>query len=119
MVGEIQGQEKEKLKKTRLNLDLKGLVKQVGIAGSAMKGFLTTLGEIEGVFNTAAMDLNYIAANYTDSQLGDLNWLMQALKIGDAAAKWQAIAQSTNEYTSNSLVSYDCGSMKFGDLIAA
>jgi hypothetical protein len=90
----------------------------VALVAPAIMSFLTTLGLIEGVFISADMTLNHIARNYTDAQLGDKHFVIQAFRMGDAAEQWRKVAQSTNEYTTDSLVEYDC-SRKFGQLIAA
>jgi hypothetical protein len=104
-------------KKTNLVTDLSGFNGKVSLVAPALSSFKSSLETVEGTFNTAAMNLAFIANNFSDAQLSDLNWVMQTMKIGDAQNKWQAIAATTQDYTSNSLVSYDLGT-SYGQKIA-
>jgi len=114
-VARLQG---EKQLKVNLVSDLKGLNSNVALVSPAMSEFRQNLQIILGVWTDVSMNLAYITNNYTDSQLADLTWVMQSMKILDAQNKWQEISKTTQQFTQHSLVSYDF-STTFGSKIAA
>ncbi|ADV81868.1 hypothetical protein [Terriglobus saanensis] len=103
--------------KTNLVTDLSGFNGKIGLVAPALGTFKSSLETVEGTFNTAALNLAFIANNFSDAQLADYSWVMQTLKIGDAQSKWQAISATTQQYTSNSLVTYNF-STNYGQKIA-
>jgi hypothetical protein len=94
-------------KKSQLSTDLTGLNTKIADIAPAMTEFKNSLQMIEGVWNDVSMNLNFIATNYTDDQLSDVSWVIQAMRIHDAQKKWQDIARTAGEFSRNSLVSYD------------
>jgi len=106
LLGEIQKFNKQKQQKVLLTTDLKGLNLNIDMVAPSLRTFKTNLEEINGVWTTMSMNLAYIANNYTEAQLADLQFLQQKLRIMDAQSKWQKIADSARNFTQNSLVSY-------------
>lgn len=114
----------EKQQKVLLQTDLTGLNSSVANVAPAMGEFKQSLNEILGVWTDISMNLNYIATNYTDAQLADLNWVMQTMKIMDAQTKWQNISDTTKQFTQGSLVDYNYSTsfgtpITTGDMAAA
>jgi len=116
LCDKVKGFEADLRKKGQLNSDLTGLNAAVGDIAPAMTEFKSSLETIEGVWNDIGMNLNYIATNYTVSQLSDLTWVVQTMRILDAQTKWQDIARTAGEFGRNSLVSYKF--KKFGEKAA-
>ncbi len=117
LMDQIRTEREDIQRKTNLVTDLTGFNGKISLVAPALSSFKTSLETVEGTFNTAAMNLAFIANNFSDAQLADYNWVMQTMKIGDAQNKWQAIAATTQDYTSKSLVSYDL-STHYGQKIA-
>lgn len=117
LMGDIADKGVELKQKTRLVTDLTGLNAQLGDVVPAMTKFKTMLGEIQGVWTDIGGNLAYIANNYTDEQLGNYTWVAQTMKILDAQRKWQSIAQTSQQFTQNSLVDYQSGN--WGQQLAA
>jgi hypothetical protein len=105
-------------RKTLLVTDLTGFNVAINKVAPSMKEFSTNLGIIEGVWVDIGANLAFICNNYTVDQLSSYPWVTQAMKIGDATAKWAAIGNVTQDFTQHSLVSYG-DSTKFGSKIAA
>jgi hypothetical protein len=117
LMDDVRSLEADKQKKTRLVTDLTGLNTSVATIAPAMTEFKSSLETIEGVWNDVGMNLAYIVNNYSVSQLSDLSWVMQTMKILDAQKKWGDIATTTQQFSQNSLISYDF-STTFGQKIA-
>jgi hypothetical protein len=105
-------------KKTRLVSDLKGFNTSMNLVAPALSTFKTNLEIIEGVWVGIGANLSFIANNFGVDQLSSYPWVMQAMKIGDAQAKWQAIGATAQQFTGNALVSYNFGT-KWGEQIPA
>jgi len=105
-------------RKTLLVTDLTGFNVAINQVAPSMKDFSTNLGIIEGVWVDIGANLAFICNNYTVDQLSSYPWVTQAMRIGDATAKWAAIGSVTQDFTQHSLVSYNA-STKFGQKIAA
>lgn len=108
----------DKKKKSRLATDLTGLNSSVAMVAPAMTEFKTSLESVEGVWTDVGMNLAYIVNNYSVAQLSDLSWIMQTMKILEAQKKWGDIATTTQQFSQNSLVSYDFSST-YGTKLAA
>jgi hypothetical protein len=93
-------------KKIQLKVDLDGFNTQMAPVNQAAVNFQMTLQQVTGVWTQIGVNIAYIADNFTPEQLGDLSWIMQALALERATNDWQIIAQKAQEYTSNSLVTY-------------
>ncbi len=117
LMDDVHNLEVDKQKKTLLVTDLSGLNSSVATIAPAMSEFKSSLEVIEGVWNDVGMNLAYIVNNYSVAQLSDLSWVMQAMRIGDAQKKWQDIATTTQQFSQNSLISYDF-STSYGTKIA-
>lgn len=117
LMNDVHDLELDKQKKTLLVTDLSGLNSSVATIAPAMSEFKSSLEVIEGVWNDVGMNLAYIVNNYSVAQLSDLSWVMQAMRIGDAQKKWQDIATTTQQFSQNSLISYDF-STSYGTKIA-
>ena len=107
-----KAQEDER-KKRLLRLDLVGFNTQMAPTDEAAQSFLATLQEVTGVWLDISGNIDYIAKNFTPEQLGDLNWVMQAMALDRATSDWKVIADKSQEYTANSLVTYTIH--RFGD----
>jgi hypothetical protein len=106
LCDEIAKDKAKKKQKSQLVTDLTGLNGMMIKIAPAMTNFKTSLSEIEGVWTGVNNNLLYLVNNYTEAQLGDLNFVMKAMKILDAQAKWQAISNSTQMFVEGSLVTY-------------
>ncbi|MBD2505592.1 alpha-xenorhabdolysin family binary toxin subunit A [Anabaena azotica] len=115
--SEIAKQEADKQKKSVLVTDLKGFDTNIGLIAPALVKFKQNLDIIQGVWLDIGGNLSYIATNYGVDELSNYAWIQQAMKIGDATAKWQAIATTTQQFTQNSLISYSI--KKWGDPLPA
>jgi hypothetical protein len=110
LMNQIGAAEENIRLKTRLVADLTGFNQRIGQVAPALASFKTNLEIVEGVWVGMSSNLAYIANNYSVDQLSSLPWVNQAMKIGDATAKWQAIGTTSQEFTANALVSYDFSS---------
>jgi hypothetical protein len=101
------GKKQENIRKKNLLVyDLGSLnTSALNVSGGIGK-FLATFQQIEGTFLDMAGNLSYIANNYTDKQLADMNVVNQALRLDDATKKWHKIGESAQEFTRNSLVDF-------------
>ena len=115
LCDELKKQKEDKTKKTQLVTDLTGLNASVALVSPAMTEFISSLQAIEGVWTDVSMNLAYIVNNYGVDQLGNLTWVMQAMKIMDAQNKWGDIKSTTQQFTQNSLVSYEF--TRFGEAL--
>jgi hypothetical protein len=106
-MAKVQGEDEDISKKNRLLVDLAGLNTAIAPVASSLQTFDTALQSVEGVWSDIQLNLNYIATNYGVDQLSDLSWVMQTMDILDAEKKWQAISDTAQQFTQNSLVSYD------------
>jgi hypothetical protein len=104
-------------KKTRLVTDLTGFNSSIATVAPALGEFKSSLETVEGVWNDIGMNLAYIVNTYSVNQLSDLSWVMQTMKILDAQKKWGDIATTSQQFSQNSLVSYDF-STTYGQKIA-
>lgn len=118
LCAQMKNKEIEKLKKSQLVTDVNAFNVSIGNVAPAMTSFMANLQQMQGVWADVSMNLAYISHNYSTSQLSDLSWVMQMMKVGDAQKKWGLIGRSAQEFTQNSLVSYDF-SRKFGEPVAA
>ena len=109
LCDQIRDTDEDTRKKNLLVSDLTGFNTQIGLVAPALTTFRSSLSQVEGVWATMSSNLAFIANNYTPHQLGDLPWLTQAMKIGDATQKWQAIGTSAQQFQVNSLVDYVAG----------
>jgi hypothetical protein len=100
-------------KKIQLKFDLGAFNLQMSTVNNAAANFQTTLQQVSAVWAQIGVNLNFIATNFTPDQLGDLSWVMQALALDRATQDWQTIANKAEEYTGNSLVTYNI--VGFGD----
>jgi hypothetical protein len=100
-------------RKSLLVTDLQGFNVGINQVAPAMAEFNTNLGVIESVWVDIGSNLAFICNNYTVEQLSNYSWVMQAMKIGDATAKWNAIGNVTQDFTQHALVNYDA-STSFG-----
>ena len=112
LMGQVRDKKADVLKKTQLTTDLLGLNTSIPGLVSSVSDFKTKLSEIEGVWINIGANLGYIASNYTDTQLSNLPFVIQATKVLDAQTKWQAISDTAKDFTQHSLVSYS--SSEFG-----
>jgi hypothetical protein len=117
LMDEVHNLGVDKQKKTRLVTDLTGFNSAIATLAPALGEFKQSLETIEGVWSGIGLNLAYIVNNYSVSQLSDLTWVMQTLKILDAQRKWGDIATTAQQFTQNSLVTYDFGT-SFGSKIA-
>jgi flagellar hook-basal body complex protein FliE len=99
--------EAEEQKKILLYHDLNGLNIQMTPATAASQAFQTTLEQVLGVWTNISTNIAYIANNFTEDQLKDLPQVMQALDLEKATNDWQDIATASEEYTTNSLVTFE------------
>jgi hypothetical protein len=104
-------------KKIQLKVDLGAFNTQMAPVQSAAVAFQTTLQQVTGVWTQIGVNIGYIATTFTPEQLGSLSWVMQALDLEKATLDWQAIATQAQEYTQQSLVTYNVQS--FGTPITA
>lgn len=118
LMKDVRKFEAQKKQKVQLKTDLNGLNTNIALVSPALTTFRNNLNEISGVWNNVAMDLAYIANNYSDAQLADLTWVNQTFRILDAQNKWREISKTTQNFTQNSLVTYDT-SANFGDELRA
>lgn len=118
LLAEIATKEEDIQKKTRLVADLTGFNKRVNQVAPALSKFKTSLETVEGVWVGMSSNLAYIANNYTVKELSSYPWIAQAMRIGDATEKWQAIGRTSEEFTANALVSYELNT-RWGDNIPA
>lgn len=117
LMDQVHALDADKQKKTRLVTDLTGFNSSIATIAPALGEFKSSLETIEGVWTDVGMNLAYIVNNYGVSQLSDLSWVMQTMKILDAQKKWGDIAATTQQFAQNSLVSYDF-STSYGTKIA-
>lgn len=117
LMDEVHNLDADRQKKTRLTTDLKGFNATILPLAEALAQFQGNLETIEGVWSGVGMNLSYIVDNYSVAQLSDLTWVMQTLKVLDAQRKWGDIATTTQQFTQNSLVTYDFGT-SYGSKIA-
>jgi hypothetical protein len=94
-------------KKITLQTDLSAFNLKLDTVNAAAVNFLATLQQVSGVWTNIGSDLAFIADNFTVDQLGTLSFVMQALKLDQATKDWQIIADKAEEYTANSLVTYN------------
>ena len=109
--------EKDKKKKMLLQHDLGALNDQMPDSTNAATAFKKTLQQVLGAWTNISNNISYISTTFTVDQIKDLSSAMQALKLHQATEDWQAIATASEEYTSQSLVSFDIGT--FGDKLPA
>jgi hypothetical protein len=93
-------------KKILLKMDLNGFNIQMQPVSAAATAFQGKLQEVTGIWSTISNNIAYIANNFTPEQLGDLGWVQQALALDRATKDWKIIADKAQEYTSQSLVTY-------------
>jgi hypothetical protein len=93
-------------KKILLKMDLNGFNIQMQPVSAAATAFQGKLQEVTGIWSTISNNIAYIANNFTPEQLGDLGWVQQALTLDRATKDWKIIADKAQEYTSQSLVTY-------------
>ena len=98
--------EADEQKKMQLKVDLGAFNTQMAPVTTAAANFQTTLQQVTGVWSQISNNIAYIATNFTPAQLGSLSWVMQALDLSKATQDWQAIATASQEYTAQSLVTY-------------
>jgi hypothetical protein len=115
LIDDIKDAERKKQKKVQLVTDLTSFDSQIQLVGQGITDFKTNLSVIEGVWTDIGGKLAYICNNYTPEQLSNYSWVTQAFKIGDAQSKWIKIADTSQEFTQNSLVDYQV--RKFGERI--
>jgi uncharacterized membrane protein len=107
LMDQIAQETSEIQKKIRLVNDLAGFNSSIALVGPALSAFKSSLQIIEGVWTDIGTNLAFVANNYGVDQLSSLPWVVEALKIGDATKKWQSIGEMAQQFTQNSLVSYD------------
>lgn len=111
--GQVRDAEEDEQKKILLKLDLEGFDTKMTPTNEAAQNFLQTLQKVTGVWTDISSNIAYIANNFTPAQLGDLSWIMQAMALERATQDWKTIADKSQEYTANSLVT--CHIHAFGD----
>jgi hypothetical protein len=97
-------------KKMALQVDLGAFNHQMTPVNTAAANFLQALEKVVGVWTNIGSDLDYIAKNFTPDQFDNLPAWRDAMLLDDATQDWQAIASKANEYTANSLVTYNVSS---------
>jgi hypothetical protein len=100
-------------KKIKLKTDLDGFDKQMIPVNTAAQDFMGTLQQVTAVWALIGVNIKYISDNFTPDKLDNLSSLMQALALDRATKDWKTIADKAEEYTGNSLVSYQI--VPFGD----
>jgi hypothetical protein len=118
LLDEIAAAQQEVAKKTRLVTDLTGFNERMNLVAPAMTSFKKSLEEVQGVWAGMAANLSFIVKNHGVDQLSSLPWILQAIRIGDATAEWREIGTTAQQFTQNSLVSYDF-SIRFGQRLPA
>ena len=93
-------------KKMHLKHDLQALNDNLIPSSNAAKNLENKLIDIAEVLSTISDHIAYIADNFTDEKLGDPSWVEQVLEVHEATLDWQTIAKATDDYTTNSLVSF-------------
>lgn len=93
-------------KKVLLLGDLSGFNTSMDPVNKAAVNFQNTLQQVTGVWSDISNNINTIATTFTPEQLGDLSYVMQAMALDRATADWKAIADKSQDYTANSLVTY-------------
>ncbi|UCD51625.1 MAG: hypothetical protein JSW27_03145, partial [Phycisphaerales bacterium] len=104
--AQLHAAQADEKKKIKLKHDLGALNLRMGPTSKAATEFMSMLEKVLGVWTNTSSNIAYIAHNFTPEQLGDLSWVMQAMKLDQATKDWQAIAEASEEYTANSLVSF-------------
>lgn len=112
-VDALHKSEEDERKKRILRLDLKGFNTQMAPTDQAAQDFLKTLQQVTAVWVGISSNLDFIVKNFTPEELGDLNFVMQALALDRATNDWKAIGDASQQYTTNSLVTLKIH--KFGD----
>lgn len=105
-VQQVQAAQADDQKKIQLKMDLNTFNIQMGPVNNAAQNFANTLSKVEGVWLNIANNIAYIATHFTPDQLQDLAVFQQAMQLDDATQDWKTIAKKADEYTANSLVSY-------------
>lgn len=117
LVSEISRQREEVKKKGALVLDLGALNDNVLKLPTKLDTFRKDLEGVKDVWRDVATDLVNIAAHYSPETLSDFPSLKQELKLDDAVDEWQAVGDSVQIFTQNSLISYDF--IRFGEKLPA
>jgi hypothetical protein len=104
-------------KKILLKADLNGFNLQMTPVNQAATAFKDTLQQVLAVWTQIGTNLDYIVKNFTPEQLGTLSWVMQALALDRATKDWKIIADKAEEYTGNSLITYNI--VNFGSPLPA
>lgn len=94
-------------KKIQLKMDLNSFNMQMQPVTQAVQAFQASLQQVTAVWTQIGSDLAYISTNFTPAQLGDLSWVRQALALDRATQDWKTIADKTEEFTAQSLVTYN------------
>lgn len=105
-VAQVNAAEADEAKKIQLKMDLTAFNKQMTPVNTAAQNFQTELAKVEGVWLNISNDLAFIAQNFTPGQFDNLPVWKDAMKLDDATQDWQTIADKSDEYTANSLVTY-------------
>ncbi|MEL7370319.1 MAG: alpha-xenorhabdolysin family binary toxin subunit A [Myxococcota bacterium] len=116
LCDEIGKEQANTAKKLRLLTDLSGLDAQLVHITQAMGEFKSCVEQIQGVWVDVNNSLNAIISNHSDAQLGNIDWLTQAMKLKDAAHRWQAIGDSAQGFVQNSMVPMN--TQAFGEKLA-
>ncbi|MFK3772290.1 alpha-xenorhabdolysin family binary toxin subunit A [Pseudomonas sp. NPDC089406] len=96
----------EQKKMTLLN-DLGAFNSKSADANTAALAFKQDLEQVLGVWTTIGSNLDFIAKNFTPDKFDGLPAWRDAMMLDQATQDWHTIADKANEYTANSLVSYN------------
>jgi hypothetical protein len=94
-------------KKMDLQNDLGAFNKQMAPVNQAAQNFMNDLQKVAGVWTNIGSNLAYIAQNFTPAQFENLPAWRDAMLLDNATQDWQTIAAKADEYTANSLVTYN------------
>lgn len=107
----IQREQEGMRKKIRLRSDLGDFNAQMMRVGPAMGKFMASLQGVEGVWVQMNTDMLMLANNITESNVGNMAFLVKA-KANLAIDAWKSIGASAQQFTVQSLVDYE--SIAFG-----
>ncbi|MBA2238218.1 MAG: alpha-xenorhabdolysin family binary toxin subunit A [Lysobacter sp.] len=114
---QVHAAEGDEAKKIQLKVDLDSFNKSLTPVNTAATNFMTTLQQVTGIWMNISSQLDFIVKNFTPEQLGNLPFVIQALKLHNATSDWQIIGQAAQQFTANSLVTYHL--VSFGTPIPA
>lgn len=106
LMKQISQKNVEIQKKLRLVNDLTSLNTIMPDLNNSLGSFNHSLQSIQGVWLGVDTSLSYIFNNYSVEQLSDINFIMQAFKVLDAQQKWADIAETSKQFTQNSMISF-------------